>query len=516
MVIDALKFSKKVALAVAVALLFMGVSVSAGNQGPAPRAFTVLFFNDVHGFLTPFKVKTDKGKVEVGGMARLAAMVKSIRSENRAEGIPTLVLLAGDILQGTPLSTVFKGEPDVDVFNAMGVDAMTVGNHEFDFGLTNFQELRKRADFPFLSANIVWKDSGKLLCAPSANFKLTDNLSVTVIGATTRLLLTTTAPDNVRRLAVLDAVGAVRQVYDREKGKGPVLLLSHSMHETDRAVAKALPGLTAIIGGHDQILMSPIRHVGPVPVMQAFEKGRYLGRADFAVDPTTGKSTLIRHAYLPVTAKIDPDPEIDALISPFYAQLDEKFKEVIGRADTFLDADRNRVRYEETNMGNLVTDIVRIHTGADIAFVNSGGLRASIDVGPIRLEDVFKTMPFANEIVLLELKGAHVKEALTRSVHGTRADEDGGFLQISGAKITIRGKNVEKVTVGPDDKPLDPDAVYTVAVPDFLAAGGDGYSVFKSKPRYNSGSPLRELIVDTIRTRGAVRANVEGRIVRLD
>ncbi|TFH42618.1 MAG: hypothetical protein E4G96_03055, partial [Chrysiogenales bacterium] len=143
---------------------------------PAPAKatnFTVLFFNDLHGNLMPFKVtKEDGSSVEVGGIAQIATLVNTIRAENRKKGIKTFLLVAGDILQGTPISTVFQGKPDIDILNMMGVDVMTVGNHEFDFGLENYLELRKAAKFPFISSNIIWKESRELMNPPAAFFPL--------------------------------------------------------------------------------------------------------------------------------------------------------------------------------------------------------------------------------------------------------------------------------------------------------------------------------------------------------
>jgi len=486
---------------------------AANSQNPIK--VSVLFFNDIHGHLSPFKIRTESGKKEVGGVARMATLIETIRAENRIRNIETFVLIAGDILQGTPMSTVFRGQPDVECFNAMGVDAMTVGNHEFDFGLKNFMDLKQKARFPFLSSNIVKKDSRELLCAPYVSLKLTDKISVSIIGATTKLLLTTTKPENVQAVDILDAVQTVAKAFQEVKDRGPVILLSHSKHKTDRAIATAVPGLAAVIGGHDQILLSPFRKVGRVPIFQAFEKGKYLGRLDLQIDPISKKAHLVSNRYLPVTVKIKDDPRIAGIIAGYRAKLDVRFKEVIGESKVFLDAERERIRYEETNLGNFVTDLVREYSGAQIALINSGGLRASIDAGPITLEDVFKTMPYANEIVVIELTGAEVRLALTRSVMGTRADEDGGFLHVSGIRFKVRGKAVEEITVGKDKKPLKFDHIYRVAIPDFLASGGDGYKMFIGKKAEYTGLPLRELIADTIRSRGVIESRVEGRIVRV-
>jgi 2',3'-cyclic-nucleotide 2'-phosphodiesterase (5'-nucleotidase family) len=504
------------AIILAITAIVVGFPYPAAAGSPDPVNVSVLFFNDIHGHLSPFKVRTDSGKKEVGGVARLATLIETIRAENRAKNVRTLVLIAGDILQGTPMSTVFQGRPDVECFNAMGVDAMTVGNHEFDFGMQNFMDLKQKARFPFLSSNIVKKDTRELLCAPYVTLKVSDTISVSIVGATTKQLLTTTKAEHVQTVDILDAVQTVPGVFEAVKDRGPVILLSHSKHETDRAIAAVVPGLAAIIGGHDQILLSPYRRVGDVPIFQAFEKGRYLGRMDLSIDPVSKKAQLVSSSYLPVTAEIKADPRIDGIVAGYRAKLDARFKEIIGESRVFLDAERERVRYEETNLGNFVADLVREYSGARIALINGGSLRASIDAGPITLEDVYKTMPFANEIVVIELTGAQLRQALTRSVMGTREDEDGGFLHVSGIRFKVRGKAIETVVVGKDKQPLEPGRVYRVAVSDFLASGGDGYAMFADKPAEYTGLPLRELIADTIRSKKVIESRVDGRMVRAD
>lgn len=512
------------------ALLLILLAVGSGCRGqksstPAPEAapqknaatinLTLLFFNDLHGHLLPFTVKLDDGtKQEVGGIARMATLVEQIRAENDKKGARTILLVAGDLLQGTPMSTVFHGQPDIQALNMMAVAAMTVGNHEFDFGLENFLTREGEAKFPFISSNIVWRETGKLLCQPSASFPLSDSLKLTVIGATTSQLLFTTKPENVDKLSVTDPVKAVKDEFAKVQNQGPVLLLSHNRAADDEDIARSVPGLIAIIGGHDQILMNPKKMVGDVPVFQAFEKGRYLGRADFAVDPATGRAALLSSTYIPVTAAIKPDPAMAKMIETYREKLDVKFKEVIGKSATFMDGERERIRFEETNLGDFVTDIMREYTSADVALLNAGSLRASIDEGTITVETVFKVMPYENEVVKVSLTGREIISVLTRAVMGTRADEDGGFLHVSGLSFKIRGKTPEDIKVGA--APLDLAKTYTVAITDFMAEGGDGYNLFKTKPALKTGSPLRELIVETIRERGTVDAKKDERIVRVD
>jgi len=494
-------------------ITLISVSVSHSHATLKPIKATLLFFNDLHGHLLPFKVTMPDGTTaEVGGIARIAELAKSLENENARQGIPTFILVAGDILQGTPMSTVFMGKPDIEALNLIGVDAMTVGNHEFDFGLDNFLALKKLAHFPIISSNIIWKDTGKLVNRPSVSFPLSKKFRLTVIGATTQELLVTTKPENVSALAALDPLDTVRAEYDRAKKSGPVILLSHCRFQSDRAVAEAVPGLTAIIGGHDQLLFEPVREVGPVRIFQAFEKGKYLGRLDRELDPATGAVTVTSWQYLPITADLPDDPAVAKLVAGYHQQLDARFKEVIGENRTALDGERERIRYEETNLGDFVADIMREFTGAEVALINAGALRSSLDAGPVTLEEVFKVMPYSNEVVMVDLTGAELLQVLTRSVQGERADEDGGFLHVSGVRFKINGKGAEEVTV--NGRPLDPAQTYKVAITDFMASGGDGYAVFKTKTAAPTGNPLRELIVETIRQKKVIDAGTDGRIER--
>jgi 2',3'-cyclic-nucleotide 2'-phosphodiesterase (5'-nucleotidase family) len=339
-------------------------------------------------------------------------------------------------------------------------------------------------------------------------------VTLTVIGATTRELLTTTKPSNVEAIDVLNSATTVAERYAAAAGKGPVVLLSHSRFATDSLIAATTTGLAAIIGGHDQILFNPYRKVGEVPVFQAFEKGKYLGRIDLVIEPPAGEARILSWGYMPVTADIAMDPEVEKIVAGYASRLDAKFKEVIGENKEFLDGERERIRYEETNLGDWVTDIMREFTGADVSLINAGSLRASIDTGPITVESVFKAMPYANELLVVDLSGEELLAALTRSVRGGRGEEDGGFLHVSGIRFEIDGKTPRRVTVG--GEVLDPEKRYRVAVTDFMYSGGDGYDVFPGKPAVATGLPLRELIVDTIRERTVVEARTDGRMVRIE
>jgi 2',3'-cyclic-nucleotide 2'-phosphodiesterase (5'-nucleotidase family) len=142
---------------------------------------------------------------------------------------------------------------------------------------------------------------------------------------------------------------------------------------------------------------------------------------------------------------------------------------------------------------------MRESSGAQIALLNGGSIRSSIDSGPITVEDVFKSLPFDSKVVLIDITGKELFQALSRSVKGKREDEDGGFLHVLGIRLTIRGHSVENVRVEENLTTIDPGKVYRVAVNDFLASGGDGYKIFARKPTKSTGLSLREVFVDIIR-----------------
>lgn len=500
-------------------LIIINIAGCAGplsdRKAPEPLSLTILFFNDLHGHLQPFEVKDEQGTRGAGGMARMAALIRDIRKENNRGHVRTVVLMAGDLLQGTPMSTVFQGEPDIRCLNAVGLNAAVVGNHEFDFGLDNFLKLKRQAGFPFLSANVVKKEDNELLCKPFHPIPLERNLSLTIIGVTTPDLLYTTRPDIADSLDVRDAVTSAREAYERVRSKGPVVLLSHNRHQTDREIARALPGLAAIIGGHDHILMSPYRQVGDVPIFQAFENGQYLGCIDLEIDPSTGKARLTGSRYIPIVPGMPEDRQVSTIIADYEKRLDKTFREVIGRSDTFLDGERDHIRFEETGLGNFVADIMKERTGVQIALINAGSLRASLKKGPVTMGDVYSVMPYANELLVTRLTGKDLEEVLQRAVRSTREDEDGGFLQISGITFSVSGRRPSDIRVGDRSLPLDRNTAYTVAVPAFLSTGGDGYAVLKGRTYENTGLLLRDLVIETIRQRGVISGKKEGRIRRM-
>jgi len=190
-------------------------------------------------------------------------------------------------------------------------------------------------------------------------------------------------------------------------------------------------------------------------------------------------------------------------------RLGKELEQVIARTTVPLEGERDLVRSQETNLGNLVTDAMRALSGAEIAFANAGGIRASIDRGDITMGEVLQVLPFGNELCTVKLTGAQVRGVLAEVA--SRQRPDGGFMQVSGLKVVIEGTEVKEVLVG--EQPLDDNRQYLVATNNFLLEGGDGYDVFKAgTDPYEVGTKLSAAVVQYLKDMKQVAPEVEGRI----
>lgn len=484
----------------------------------APRVqarVCLLFFNDIHGHLEPFVEKNRRyGTVRrYGGIARLAALVRAIRAANARRGVRTFVLYGGDLLMGTPLSTVFKGEPGLKCLRAMGVDAFVLGNHEFDYGLPALEKLVALGGdaLPLISSNIDRGDAP--LVRRSVALDLGLGHALKVVGITAPDTPEKTAAENTRGLTFQPCAPAVAAELARLADRpGPAVVLSHAGWQADMQVAQRVPGLPLIVGAHDQILMFPTRHVDDTVLVQAYEKCKLLGQADLVYDYASQRLQVTATRMHQITPRLPVDPEVAAIVATYVARLSAAFGEQIATVKTALDGSRGVVRYEETNFGSLIADIMRQRTGTDVALLNAGAIRGSLGPGPITISDVMKAFPYSNELMAVTVDGATLRKALTRGFEASRADEDGGFLHLSGARVVIDGRRLAKATVG--GAPLRDDARYRVAITSFMKSGGDGYTWFDPLPAERTRVLLRDVLIDELRRRGTIDAKKDGRIQR--
>ena len=491
-------------LLLALAWVLLGGLARAGEGVP----LTILHFNDLHGQLEPVEDR-DAG-TSLGGIARLAGAVAAVRAE--VSPAPVIVLFGGDLLQGTATSTVFLGLPDIGFLGDLGVDVAVMGNHELDYGQEVFRDLLVAARFPILAANLR-AEPEPFAVLPAVVLHPEGGPRVAVLGLVTDELTTTTHPRNTAGIGVEDPVATARRLVPALAPQAElVVVLSHLGVAMDRRIAREVPGVDLVVGGHNHHRYDPPIVENGVPIMQAGERGTHLGRLDLRV--RDGRVELLAYRLIPVDARFPEDARLAAEVRALAVRLEEEVGVLIGHSAVELDARRETIRRGESNFGNWVCDLARERTGTDLALINGGGFRASIAPGPVRIKDIYQSFPFGSELVTGYLIGAQIQQALDRSASLDPEDDPGGFLQVSGLCYTITAGRAEDVSVA--GQPLDPDARYRVVIPDFLADGGDGYvSLQGLAERIDTGTLISDLVMEAFRAGEVITAATDGRIRRL-
>ncbi|WP_158738236.1 5'-nucleotidase C-terminal domain-containing protein [Alteribacillus sp. YIM 98480] len=467
---------------------------------------TFVHTNDVHG-----RLAADEENGEMG-LAKIATIADKIENESKS----SLVVDLGDAFHGTNVVNFNEGEAAADIMNEIGYDALTAGNHDFNYGYERLLELDDRTDFPVLSGNVVYTESGEEFLTSTHQVKVLDK-TIALVGLTAADTPISTHPDNVDGLTFEDEVDAAHElVEEAEKEADHVVLLTHNGYSVDQEIAEKVDGIDLILGGHSHTrIESPEKH-GDTFISQAYEHSKAAGITHMVFhnnELLTVNGHLIRDHE-----ELEPDPEVEQTISTYEKEVEEQLSEVIGTIDTTLDGTRELVRTQETNLGNLVTDAMREMTDADIAITNGGGIRDNMEAGDVTLQDVLTAFPFPNTVVAIELTGEQIIEAIE---HGIRMypEQNGGFPHISGAQFTFDpsqepGARIQEFTI--NGETLDEHETYVAATNDFLAAGGDGYESFtEGETIFESGEVLSDVISEYI-TAGKTIPEVDGRIISLD
>lgn len=468
----------------------------------------ILHTNDVHSRLESFV----DGETELGGLARLATVVDEIRDQY---GKSVILLDAGDATHGTNVANLFQGRSTVEIMNAIGYNAMTLGNHDFNYGQEALLERMADAKFPFLAANVT-TEAGEVLTY-SALVQDFGGVRVGVIGVSSLETPVTTHPNNVVGLVFHDPIQTVKQLAERLRPDVDVLIaLTHIGYLEDLKLAEAVPELDVIVGGHSHTELQEAVEVGGVIIVQSHEWARNLGFLRLEIED--GKITGYEQRLIPITAAVEPHPEVQAIIDGWNSLLAERLNQVVGTTSVFFDGERANVRTRETNLGNLVADIMREATGADIAITNGGGIRASLPQGEVTIGDIYTVLPFDNTLTVIQLSGRDLLAALEYSVR-LYPEQNGGFLQVSGVHFAVNprnsGKRVYNVRI--NGEVIVMDKLYTVATNDFLAAGGDGYEVLNNGIIVSdTGLMLRDVVVDYFLKHGTVDEPEGGRIIFLN
>jgi 2',3'-cyclic-nucleotide 2'-phosphodiesterase (5'-nucleotidase family) len=476
------------------------------NPAFANRELTVIYINDTHGYVEP---AVDSSGNSVGGFARIATVVEDIMADKEN----VLFLCGGDLLSGPAINILFTGKVDVECLNQMGLTACTLGNHEFDFGQDRLKELEALAEFPFISSN-VWVSAENTTFTKDRYLSpyLPDfDLPIVIYGLTTTETPTSTDRQNVLGLEFLDPTAVSKKLLEYWGDEYPVIIaLTHLGRENDDQLAQDVPGIDLIVGGHSHDAINPPDHVGDTVIVQAGEKGKYVGVIELKFDKT-GRIEKYRSRLIPIDGSVAENPEVASIITTYTEQTKDYVSAVLGEALVAFDGEREHVRSQETNLGDLFADALRQKLSTDIAFFNGGSIRTSFPAGDITLGKLMEAFPYESHLVSIKLTGQQIKSALTQSL--TTNKGEGGFLQVSGLQVTADSSgNILSVTC--QGRTLDDTALYTIALPSFLAYGGDKCDIFtQGEDVVETDYLIRDCLQEYIQALGTLAEPIGGRIV---
>lgn len=514
------------------------LALVAGFAGPAFADFslTILHINDFHSRFEPITgtdsncdAETDAKGECFGGIARLKTAIDIKRADAAKTGANTVLLSAGDEFQGSLFFTQYKSEIVAKFMNDMGFDVVATGNHEFDDGPAEFAKFIDAAKFPIIGGNFDTTKDPDLKGRPQGVIVLDiGGQKVGVVGATTEETPEISSVGDVGFENVTTYVRGAVQALEAS-GVDKIIVLSHIGYTLDQALAAAVPGIDVIVGGHSHTFLSSTdeKASGPyptlvknpdgvdVPIVQAGQYGKYLGDITITWDDS-GKVTKAEGAPILLDASVTADQGFLDRVAEAGKPLEELKSKVIGESDSPIEGDRKVCRAMECSMGNLVADAMLDRVkgeGVSIAIQNGGGVRASIDQGPITMGEVLTVLPFSNTLATFQLTGADIIASLENGLSDIE-NGAGRFPQVAGLKYSFDktkpsgSRLVGDVMVEEDGTwaPIDPAKVYGVVTNNFMRNGGDGYALFSTNGQnaYDFGPPLENVLADYIASKGGV------------
>ncbi len=522
---------RKLAVFLVVGMVFTIVLAVEGAKKD-PFKLTIIHTNDNHANHEP----QPSGD---GGDARQATVIKQIRQE-----VPHhLTIDAGDRFTGTLFHTRYKGLDNVPFLNKIGFQALAIGNHEFDEGDEGLAKLATEIQCPIVAANVDVSQSKAL------NGKIKPYTIVTVGGQDIGIIGVTTIDTKTGSSPSKDVTfdgdyAKVVQTYVDAltmKGINKIVVLSHIGLSEDLKLAGQVRGVDVIVGGHSHTLLSktyreakntyPMKVNGkdgqPVYIVQAGGgDNRFVGRLDLEFDGE-GVITKANGDSILLSKYITPDPEIAAEVEKLAKPLnDMKKKALVDRNDkpVTLNADwpADKVRDEETLLGNFVTDAMRQRAKTQIALQGGGGLRAGLNKEQVTVGDIFRVMPFTNKLNAFRLKGTDLLDTIEHGVSRYGESGNGRFLQVSGLRYSFdptrkKGERVLSVEVQGTDKMwsrVDPLVIYTVASDNYIRTGGDDFTMLRDKAIDPDEDlpPVQDVLMDALKDQSPVEVLLEGRI----
>jgi len=470
--------------------------------------FTLLLTNDIY--------KVDK-QAERGGFARLNAVVKA----ERASGRTVIYAHAGDLISPSLLSGLDQGQHTIALTNMAPPDIFTPGNHEFDFGPEVFRKRMEEANFPLFAANLRTAEGTPLPGFKDTEIRDIQGLKLGIVGLTAEDSPVKSSPGDGLAFAPTLETAVAKAEELRTQGADMILVVAHANRAVDMRLFNS-GAFDIILSGDDHDLA--LFFDGRTVLAESREEAEFVTIIDVKAEVTEkdGKRSVSWFPNFRIidTATVTPDPETQAKVDAYNAELDTELNLAIGTTAEPLDSRKAAVRGGEAAIGNLIADAVREAVKADIAIVNGGGIRGNKEYAAgteLTRRDVLTELPFGNKTMKLEVTGETIWAALENGVSEVEISA-GRFPQVSGLtfKADLRkpkGQRVTEVIIA--GKPLDRAATYTLATNDYMYGGGDGYVMLKeAKPLLGvrDAKLMANDVMAYIAAAKSVAVKVEGRI----
>lgn len=487
------------------------------------KEVTLLHTNDIESVYEPVEAFWRDDIEMIGGIPYLATLIKNTQSE---EGT-SFLLDVGDIYTGA-LSKKTKGVLPFELYNSMGYDVITLGNHEFEYGWKSLVKTMPRANFPVLNANIYHESSNEPFSQPYTIIER-DGVKIGVIGVMgIDAFYNTMWKGNRKGLGIQDPTETAQFWADKIRHKVDMIVVLTHQNKTapmqtdkeadaevqrgfdeDYAMAGKLKGVDVIFGGHsDNGLNQPVVHPDTgIVIGLTFGQGMHLGYTKFTIDTEKHDVKFLGGKLIPVDSNnLKRDEETYKLIQKVRTDnpsLAEKL--------ATIDAPAFRRYYRESNIGNLTTDLMRQHVNADIAMLSSGSIRVDLNEGYVTRENVMNLFPFTDKLTVIELTGNDVKKLLEYSYTLPY-----GLAQFSGITAHYDSTKPEYnrlISLNINGKPVSDTQKYSVATYSYAASGGDGYTVFNNGVELSQGESVTQVLIDGFKQNKSITVPNLGRQV---
>jgi len=510
--------SLRAAAACAAAFSLALPGAAAAQRGGNELEVQLLAFNDFHGNLESGGTVTRPGgaRVTAGGVAYLDTHLDRLRSTNPRA---TFTISTGDLIGASPLvSAIFKDEPTIEAMNLLGLDMNVVGNHEFDEGIDELERMRyggchptegcfgedgfEGADFPFLAANVVRERTGETIFPPYVIHRVRGE-KIAFVGTVLEDTPTIVSPSGVAGLDFRDEAEAMNALVPELKRRGVetiIALVHQGGVQADETASyndcKQLEGpIVDIVNATSRevdVFLTGHTHQGyncevdGRTVISGLSFGRLISDVDLTINRRTGETTEVRSRNRVVTQDVRPDAELQALVARYTELAAPIAARPIGETSAAIT--RETTPAGESALGDVIADAQLAATrspetgGAQIAFMNPGGIRANLDAGPVTYGEAFSVQPFGNSLVTMTLTGAQIETLLEQQFSGANAERPRILQPSAGFRYAWNpngpeGDKVDPATIALNGTPLDPAASYRVTVNSFLAEGGDAFAI---------------------------------------